>query len=192
MSTRGFSLEEFRINREWSWIALSWTQPRCKYMECVRKGARWCWPAQGRQCQRWQPCSALICSARRDGSHGHTIHAQAFLYHLGRQACAVAAVKKITSQNLRPRIDWWINTVLKSFFLAASAAKFYTLVARRRKHFRGFWAIFLVAQLPPKWGVLRHKDSLASCQRCRHSVEPRALTCPFKQSNLNARSYQNL
>ena len=25
-----------------------------------------------------------------------------------------------------------------------------TLVARRRQHFRGFWAIFLVARLPPK------------------------------------------
>jgi len=35
-------------------------------------------------------------------------------------------------------------------------------------------------------GVLVHKNSLASCQRCRHSVEPRALTCPFKQSNLSA------
>jgi len=29
-----------------------------------------------------------------------------------------------------------------------------TLVARRREHFRGFLAIFLVAQLPPKRGVL--------------------------------------
>jgi len=66
------------------------------------------------------------------------------------------------------------------------------LVARRRKHFRVFLAIFLVAQLPPKRGVLVHKNSLASCQRCRNSVEPRALTCPFKQSNLSAWSCQNL
>jgi len=66
-----------------------------------------------------------------------------------------------------------------------------TLVARRREHFRGFLAIFLVAQLPPNRGVLVHKNSLASCQRYRHSVEPRALTCPFKQSNLSARSRQN-
>jgi len=27
---------------------------------------------------------------------------------------------------------------------------------------------------------LAHKNSLASCQRYRHSVESRALTCPFK------------
>jgi len=59
-----------------------------------------------------------------------------------------------------------------------------TLVARRREHFQVFLAIFLVAQLSPKRGVLVQKNSLASCQRCRHSVEPRALTCPFKHSDL--------
>jgi len=37
-----------------------------------------------------------------------------------------------------------------------------------------------------------HKTSLASCQRCRHSVQPRALKCPFKQSDLSAWSRQNL
>jgi len=51
---------------------------------------------------------------------------------------------------------------------------------------------FLVAQVPPKRGVLVHKNSLASYQRCCHSVEPRALTCPFKQSNLSACSCLNL
>jgi len=51
--------------------------------------------------------------------------------------------------------------------------------------------MFLVAQLPPKRGVSVHKNSLASCQQCRHSVEPRALTCPFKPSNLSDRSRQN-
>jgi len=65
-----------------------------------------------------------------------------------------------------------------------------TLVARRREYFRGFLAIFLVAQLSQKRGVLVHKKSLASGQRYRHSVEPRALTCPLQQSNLSARSCQ--
>jgi len=60
-----------------------------------------------------------------------------------------------------------------------------TLVARRREYFRVFLAINLVAQLPTKRGFLIHKNSLASCQRCRHSVEPRTLTCTFKQSNLS-------
>jgi len=60
------------------------------------------------------------------------------------------------------------------------------LAARRREHFRGFLAIFLDAQLSPKRDVLVHKNSLASCQRCRHSVEPHALTCPFKHSDLIA------
>jgi len=45
-----------------------------------------------------------------------------------------------------------------------------TLVARPREHFRCFLTIFLVAQLSPKRGVLVHKNSLASCQRCRHSA----------------------
>ena len=63
-----------------------------------------------------------------------------------------------------------------------------TLVARRREHFRGFLAIFLVAQLSPKRSVLVHKNSLASCQQCCHSVEPRALTCPFNHSDLYAAS----
>ena len=61
-----------------------------------------------------------------------------------------------------------------------------TLVARRRQHFQGFLALFLVAQLFPKRGVLVDKNSLASCQRCSHSVEARALTCPFKHSDLIA------
>ena len=39
-----------------------------------------------------------------------------------------------------------------------------------------------------KRGALVHKNSLASCQRCRHSVELHALTCPFEQNNLNALS----
>ena len=116
-------------------------------------------------------------------------------------------MKKTTSQNLWP----WINS--KSFinqmrakrgFLktARSSVLFWgrqrnfenvALVARQRKHFRGVLAIFLVDQLPPKRGVLVHKNLLASCQRCCHSVAPRALTCPFKQSNVSAwsRSSQN-
>jgi len=58
------------------------------------------------------------------------------------------------------------------FFLRRQPRNFEntTLVARRREHFLGLLAIFLVAQLSPKRGVLVHKNSLASCQRCRHSV----------------------
>jgi len=61
-----------------------------------------------------------------------------------------------------------------------------TLVTRRREHFRVFLAIFLVAQLSLHRGVLAHNNSLASCQRCCHSIEPRALTCPFKHYDLSA------
>jgi len=73
------------------------------------------------------------------------------------------------------------------FFLRRQPRDFQkvALVARRRWHFREFLAIFLVAQLPQR-GILVHKISLAYCQRCRQSVESRALTCPCKQSNLGA------
>ena len=77
-------------------------------------------------------------------------------------------------------------------FKKPRGARFFETVARRRVRFQVFLAIFLVAQLPPKRGVLVHKNSLASCQQCRHSVEPRALTCPFKQINLSAWSHPNL
>ena len=88
----------------------------------------------------------------------------------------------------------WIKTARSAvsknprFFLRRQPRNFEntTLVARRRKHFWVFLAIFLVAQISPKRGLLVHKNSLASCQRYRHSVEPRALTCPFKHSDLIA------
>jgi len=51
-----------------------------------------------------------------------------------------------------------------------------TLVVRRRVHFRGFLAISLVAQLPPKRGLLVRKNSLASYQRCDYTSS-HALWC---------------
>ena len=39
-----------------------------------------------------------------------------------------------------------------------------TLVARRTEHFRDIGAIFNVAELPQKRGVLIHKNSLAPCR----------------------------
>ena len=56
-------------------------------------------------------------------------------------------------------------------------------------HFGGVFSkkrCFSTEEFTPKRVVLVQKNSLASCQRCRHSVEPRALTCPFKQSDLIA------
>ena len=88
------------------------------------------------------------------------------------------------------------STVLKrGFFFWRRQPQIFenvTLVARRNEHFRVFLAKFLVAQLPTQRGVLGFKNSLASYQRCRHSIEPCALTCPFKQSNLSAWSFLNL
>ena len=81
------------------------------------------------------------------------------------------AVNKTTYQNLWPRINsFWKHDI-------SSASE---------RAFPGFLAIFLVAQLSLKRGVSVQKNSLASSQRCRHSVEPRALTCPFKHSDLIA------
>jgi len=88
------------------------------------------------------------------------------------------------------------STVSKNpvfFFCGVSRKMLKTdISSASERAFPGFLAIFLVAQFPPKTGVLVHKNSLASYQRCSHSVEPRALTCPFKQSHLSAWSYPNL
>ena len=48
----------------------------------------------------------------------------------------------------------------------------------------GFPGDILGFSTSSKRGVLVHKNSLASCPRCHHNIEPRALTCPFKQSVL--------
>ena len=43
-----------------------------------------------------------------------------------------------------------------------------SLVARRKEHFRGFWSIFLVAQLPPKevfWYTQEFTRLLSNCAR---------------------------
>ena len=104
------------------------------------------------------------------------------------------AVKKTTSQNVWPRINSLIKTA-RSTVLTRAIFFFrrqprnpenVTLVARRREHFRVCLAIFLTAQIPPKRGVLVHKNSLASYQQCRRSVESRAQRYPFKHSELIA------
>jgi len=107
-----------------------------------------------------------------------------------------APVKKMTSQKLWPRIHGSIKTAqrlqksreARVFFLPRQPRNFeiVVLVARRRKHFGGVLAIFLVSQLPPRRCIIVHKNSVASCQLCRHSVEARALTCLFKQNDLSA------
>jgi len=63
--------------------------------------------------------------------------------------------------------------------VAVSAAKFWKhyISSAFEKAFPVFFVIFLVAQLSPKIGFWVQKNSLASCQRYRHSVKPRALTC---------------
>jgi len=78
------------------------------------------------------------------------------------------------------------NRAERGLFLRRQLQNFENIVARQKEHFRVFLAIFLVAQHSPKRGVLVLKNSLASCQQCRHSVEPRALTCHFKHSDLIA------
>ena len=120
------------------------------------------------------------------------------------QVCLVIRLRRAKSQWRKQllrifgpeliRINSSIKTAQSDVFLRHQPRNFenVTSVARRREHFRGLLAIFLVAQILPKRGVWVHKNSLASYQRCRHSIEPRALTCPFKQSNLSAWSCPNL
>jgi len=49
-----------------------------------------------------------------------------------------------------------------------------------------FRAIFFQKEVWWRSSFLVHQNSLAFCERYRHSVESRALTGPFKQSNLSA------
>jgi len=72
----------------------------------------------------------------------------------------VSEFRKSTSQNICPRIT--SNQIFKNraktgqntsfVFLAGSAAKFLKrdISSASEKAFLGFWAIFLVARLPPK------------------------------------------
>jgi len=48
------------------------------------------------------------------------------------------------------------------------------------------WLLLIIKFNEVNMMALLHKNSLASCQRYRHSVESCTLTCPFKQSNLSA------
>jgi len=78
-----------------------------------------------------------------------------------------------------------INKIIHGVFsFAASAAKF-DISSPSERAVPGFCGNFFGCWTPSNRGVLVHKNSLASCQRCRHSVVPRALTCPFKRSNLS-------
>ena len=86
-----------------------------------------------------------------------------------------ARQKQVTSQNACIRINWSIKTARSPVsknraqpgfcFLRRQPRKFekVTLVARRRKHFRGIWRNFLLLNSLKKGGVLIHQNALASC-----------------------------
>ena len=55
------------------------------------------------------------------------------------------------------------------------------------KEFLGIWGDFFCCSTPSKkGGVSIHKNAFASCQLVSSQGQSRALTCPFKQSNLSA------
>jgi len=96
--------------------------------------------------------------------------------------------------NKRQRIqiqNWLVNvkTARSVAFFAAFAAKCWKrdINSASERTFPGGFGDFLVGQLPPKLEkcILVYKNSLACCQRYRHSVESRTLPCPFKQFNLS-------
>ena len=101
----------------------------------------------------------------------------------------LCAVKKRTSQNLWPLTHPVFNPILKTvwsvvylFKFAGPAAKFWESDPLLFAFFSQF---FLVAEIPQRGGLV-HENSLTFCQLCCHNVESRALSCPFKQSNLSA------
>jgi len=94
------------------------------------------------------------------------------------------------------RINWLIETAQsavskRGFFFAASAAKFWKryISSASESAFPGFFGDTFGCTTPFKKRCFSTQNSLASYQRCSHSVEPRALTCPFKQSKLSTWSY---
>jgi len=97
---------------------------------------------------------------------------------------------RTTSQNFWPRINKLIDELIKTARLTVSKQGFSKrdISIAFRKHSRSFVMIFWSLNSLQKRGVLVHENSLASCQLCRQSVKPRALTCPFKQGNLNVLS----
>jgi len=80
---------------------------------------------------------------------------------------------------------------INSLIETASAAKFWKrdISSASESTFPGFFGDIFGCSAPY---CSLHKNLLASYNRCSHSVAPRALTCPFKQSNLSAWSYRNL
>ena len=98
---------------------------------------------------------------------------------------APKSVKKRTSQNLWPQINSVINKNCAKLNLENV-----TFVALRKHQFRGFVAIFgLLNSLQKEmFSYTRIPSLFQSGQRCRHIVQPRALTIPFEQSNLSAQS----
>jgi len=79
------------------------------------------------------------------------------------------------------------NRAQRCFFFATPDAKVLKqdLSSASKELFRGFLADFLVAELPQKRGrfntVTKNHSLLVNWYRL--SVDSRALTCPFKQSN---------
>jgi len=92
------------------------------------------------------------------------------------------------------RIKTSIKTARSAVFFFAVVAKFWKrdISSASESAFPGFFGEIFGGSTLLKRDVLVHKNSLASYQRCSHSIEPRALTCPFKQSNLSVWSYPSL
>ena len=86
---------------------------------------------------------------------------------------------------LKPREARFQKTARSAVFVLRRQPRNFenaTLAARRREHFRGFWADFFVAELPQKRGCFNTQE----CTRFLSTVvvvESCALTCPYKQSN---------
>jgi len=98
-------------------------------------------------------------------------------------------------QNVWPRINEWMNSLIKIARSAVStnrAQRGFTDYGARCKNLRsasgfsGFVGDFFGCSIFSKRGILVCKNSLASYQQYRHSVESHALSCSFKQSNLSA------
>jgi len=115
------------------------------------------------------------------------VHSRPRAQRLSAEFASASCVVLITGRNIFEPLDlfvvlrwecsnhkyWLWNTVRSAVFVLRYQPQNFenvTLVARRRKHFRVFFGDIFGCSTPSKRGVLVHKTSLASCERCRHSV----------------------
>jgi len=172
----------------------SWIRPRVGVLSWHSNSSMWAFLS-------WRSTSLYLCVH----VYIYSIYITAYIYIHIYIHIHIDTFKKITSQNVWPRLN--SSELIQTAQSAVSkfTRSVYCFLRREPRNFEivtlvhagesisgGFWPWFWLLnslQGGEKYlwrGVLVHKNPVASCQRCRLSVESHALTCPYKQSDLSA------